>query len=34
MTQLNMSLKQSHGHREQTGRLPGGGGGGRDEIGG
>ena len=34
MTEMNLSLKQNHGHREQTGGCQSGGGWGRDGMGG
>ena len=34
MTQMNLYMKQNHGHRKQTGDCQGGGGWGRDGVGG
>ena len=34
MTKMNLSLEQNQGHRDQTGGCQGGGGWGRDEVGG
>ena len=34
MTQMNLSKKQDHWHREQTGGCQGGGDGGKDGVGG